>query len=91
MSQTNTYEFETHCDISIQRPKNPMTETVSGQRVTERICPETTRIIRESNYSPASAIFDVKCTIVTFLNNHVNNEIYKGPLICCKFAKNDDL
>ena len=72
-SRTNTYESETHCDRSIQRPKNPGTETFTGQRVTEPICPETTRIIRETDYSPASAIFNVKCTIVTFLHNHVNN------------------
>ena len=77
-SSTNTYESETHCDRSIQRPNNSGTETFSGQRVTEPICHETTRIIREYDYSPASAIFDAKCTIVTFLHNHVNNLYIKG-------------
>ena len=72
-SHTNTYESETHCDRSIPRPKNRGTEIFSGQRVTEAICPETTRIIRKSDYSPASAIFDIKCTKVTFLHNNDNN------------------
>ena len=77
-SCTNMYESETHCDRSIQRPKNPGTETFSEQRVSEPICLETSRITKQSDYSSASAIFDVKCTIETCLHNHVNNKYMKG-------------
>ena len=37
-----------------------------------------TRIVRESDYSPTSAILDVRCTIVTFLHNHANNLYING-------------